>query len=200
SLTSLLKSWSQFAETNNIAWWIAHGEMIGWFWNAQLLPWDLDLDIQVSTYQLMNLIQFNQTVIDGRFLVDVNPYLLRRGAIGFNGMPSQNVIDARVVDTITGHFMDITGLSRTTTARWVSCKSPHNYFLNDVLPLHETMLDGIKVWRPHAPITLMEQEYGGHVLTSDYFEWTDNDIVYPFYWNATENKWIHVPSTINEGI
>ncbi|KAJ3030707.1 UNVERIFIED_CONTAM: hypothetical protein HDU68_008096 [Siphonaria sp. JEL0065] len=107
SLVGILQSWSEFSRENGIYWWIGHGEMIGWYWNAKLLPWDADLDIQISMQQLMQFIAFNGTIIEGRFLIDVNPGFMIRTP------QKENVIDARVIDIKTGYLMDITALSQT---------------------------------------------------------------------------------------
>ncbi|KAI9343571.1 LicD family-domain-containing protein, partial [Obelidium mucronatum] len=95
-LVGILKAWSAFTKKKDIVWWIAHGVLAGWFWNAKLLPWDEDLDVQMTLHELLRLIRFNQTMIEGRFLIDVNPNLVVRSS------QQQNAIDARVVDTRNG--------------------------------------------------------------------------------------------------
>ncbi|KAI9353457.1 LicD family-domain-containing protein [Obelidium mucronatum] len=172
TLLATLQAWSHFAHTHAITWWISHGELLGWYWNGKLIPWDPDLDIQMSTYELVKLVRFNQTVLEGRFLVDVNPGLFVRSP------QERNTIDARVVDMRTGFMMDITGLSllnkekekedgggvRKKESKTVYCKSPHEYEYDELMPLHETVLDGITVWRPRAVINVLKSEFSEDTL------------------------------------
>ncbi|KAI9333444.1 LicD family-domain-containing protein [Obelidium mucronatum] len=156
SLIAILQAWSLFSQEHKIYWWISHGEMIGWFWNSKLLPWETDLDIQISVQQLLQLVAYNQTLIQGgRFLLDVSPGFMVRSP------QKQNVIDARVIDVTTGYMMDITALSRIRDDDdgTVYCKSPHGYKYEDLMPLHETLLEGVKVWRPHNVMKILRDEY-----------------------------------------
>ncbi|KAJ3250074.1 hypothetical protein HDU77_007115 [Chytriomyces hyalinus] len=190
SLKSIIKAWSTFSRQHNFIWWMSHGEMLGWFWNGKLLPWDVDLDIQMSTFDLMQLVAFNQTLIDGRFLVDVSPNIFVRS-------PQElNTIDARLIDSQTGYLVDITGLSllessnsleNQTEPHKVTCKSPHTYLLSDILPLHETVLEGIAMWRPRAAISILSREYSEkalyqeryrHVMMNETFVWQNSSSVW----------------------
>ncbi|KAJ3066689.1 hypothetical protein HDU98_010023 [Podochytrium sp. JEL0797] len=183
SLPALLKSWAAFSERNQIVWWISHGEMIGWFWNARLLPWDFDLDIQMSVFQLTQLLQFNQTMIDDRFLIDVGPNVLVRTP------QFDNTIDARVVDTKTGYFMDITGLAQISSSSVdeVRCKSPHAYGYADIMPLRETVLEGVKVWRPREVSKILKQEYGLKALYSPIFYAKGQGL---YKWSRASQLWL----------
>ncbi|KAJ3127072.1 hypothetical protein HK100_009932 [Physocladia obscura] len=183
SLLGILSAWSTYSARHGITWWISHGEMIGWYWNGKLLPWDSDLDIQISTRQLVNLVAHNQTILEDRFLVDVNPAFAARRPVSGHA----NTIDARVVDTRTGYLMDITALTQTdpTDAR-VYCKSPHGYSYNQIFPLVETMLDGVKVWRPRAVMAIIAEEYDFKSLTWErHSTWTKG----LYGWNRVSKVW-----------
>ncbi|KAI8617948.1 LicD family-domain-containing protein [Chytriomyces sp. MP71] len=183
SLHRLVGAWSAFADREEITWWIAHGALLSYFWNARLFPWDLDLDIQMSVYELIQLAAYNGTLIDGRFLVDVNPHLVSRESI------RMNTIDARVVDTETGYMIDITGLaavlgSNTTT---YYCKTPHIYNHWDLMPLHETEFEGYKVWRPRALMTLLKHEYKEEAMFRNHARtWPAREM---YYFSRRFNEW-----------
>lgn len=92
--------------------WIMHGTLLGWWWNQKILPWDSDIDVQVSETTIAFLAKYyNMTeyhfqlpgVENGRtYLMEVNPHY----TIG--GLEDRlNVIDARWIDTETGLFIDI---------------------------------------------------------------------------------------------
>ncbi|KAJ3353979.1 hypothetical protein HDU83_005995 [Entophlyctis luteolus] len=188
SLVGTLKAWSKFAEVNDIAWWIAHGELLGWFWNGKLLPWDTDLDIQVSMRGLLQLAYHNQTKIEGRYLVDVGNSIFMRTN------QAQNVIDARIVDTKTGYFIDITGLAKLASpnadAQYnaVHCKTPHKHGFDDIIPLAETELEGVRVWRPRKAMKLLKEEYGEKALYStEYREWGKAG---RWKFNSEQNQWM----------
>ncbi|KAJ3068453.1 hypothetical protein HDU98_008375 [Podochytrium sp. JEL0797] len=182
SLVAILRAWSLFGEREGVWWWISHGEMIGWWWNGELLPWDTDLDIQVSIAGLIGLIKWNGTVLEDRFLIDVNP------AFAVRTPQSKNTIDARVVDMQTGLFMDITALTQLHDPDKVYCKSPHPYHYDQLMPLHETVLEGITVWRPRAVVSILREEYSRRALERERFVSYSSHGVYRFsHWT---NKWV----------
>ncbi|KAJ1566246.1 hypothetical protein HK405_010578 [Cladochytrium tenue] len=102
----LVHAWARFADHAGVKAWLAHGSLIGWFWGRDLLPWDDDVDLQLTFRDLLRLAdEFNQTVWEDRFLVDVNPNLYAR----FH--QDHNVVDARFIDTRSGRFIDLTALA-----------------------------------------------------------------------------------------
>ncbi|KAG7193350.1 uncharacterized protein KQ657_000767 [Scheffersomyces spartinae] len=116
----LVRAWLQFARNSGLKTWLAHGTLLGWYWNGLALPWDADVDVQVSMSSLVTLAkEFNQTlVIDTSsldldqgirsYFLDVSPSFFSR-----NMGNGANTIDARFIDTKTGFYIDITALSFT---------------------------------------------------------------------------------------
>ncbi|KAK2592499.1 mannosyltransferase [Conoideocrella luteorostrata] len=47
-LRNLIRSYFSFASSHHIETWLAHGSLLGWWWNGHVLPWDYDLDVQVA--------------------------------------------------------------------------------------------------------------------------------------------------------
>ncbi|KAJ3257953.1 hypothetical protein HDU77_002487 [Chytriomyces hyalinus] len=184
SLVALIKAWSQFCREQHISWWLAHGTLLGWHWNGRILPWDTDLDIQMSVRELLYVAaRFNQTLLNSRFLVDVSPSIVVRSAQAYSA------IDARLIDTKTGYLMDITGLAILDSGdEAVVCKKPHAYRLADILPLHETVFEGVKAWRPHAALRILKEEYGEAALVSTTYRPSTISRIYK--WNDGGNKWI----------
>ncbi|KAJ3223305.1 hypothetical protein HDU81_009248 [Chytriomyces hyalinus] len=184
SLHALIKAWSQFCHEQNISWWLAHGTLLSWHWNTRIFPWDTDLDIQMSVHELLQLAaRFNQTLLNSRFLVDVAPSIVVRSAQEFSA------IDARLIDTKTGYLMDITGLAGLDGSdETVGCKKPHAYQLTDILPLHETVFEGVKAWRPHAALKILKEEYGEAALVSTTYRPSKISRIYK--WSDGSNEWI----------
>ncbi|KAJ3071451.1 hypothetical protein HK102_006431, partial [Quaeritorhiza haematococci] len=147
SLTGCISAWSRFAASNYIPTWIAHGTLLSWFWNQKVFPWEVDVDFQMPIKHLLDLWRLNGTMIDGRYLLDINPNSIHRRH------QDNNVIDARVIDTRTGLYLDITALAVVDDK--LACKSPHQYTYDEVFPLHSTMIEGVPVWRPHKAILLL---------------------------------------------
>lgn len=115
---------------------------MGWFWNQRIFPWDEDIDIQMTPESFTKLISFNNTIIGSSFLIDLNPHW--RDRYNYGGYVNNNVIDGRLVSTITGAYIDITVLVRDGDR--IACKSPHYYQHDDIFPLFSTKLNGIEVW------------------------------------------------------
>lgn len=181
ALSSLYSAWSAFAEERQLLYWIAHGSLLGWTWNREILAWDDDIDLQTTGQALLTAyIAHNNTWYRSRYLLDVNPNAQYR-------FPQKdNVIDARFVDSQTGLFIDITGLSFNASARmspsvltsWrgpdgraeslpddeddgvIQCKTPHRYRTSEIFPLKRVEFMGSPGWRPNNVIALLGQEYG----------------------------------------
>jgi hypothetical protein len=47
-LRLLLATYTHLAARAHVRTWIAHGSLLGWWWNGRLLPWDSDVDVHVD--------------------------------------------------------------------------------------------------------------------------------------------------------
>ncbi|KAH3688086.1 hypothetical protein WICPIJ_000928 [Wickerhamomyces pijperi] len=116
TLHRIARSWARFTNSHHITTWLAHGSLLGYFFNGLILPWDDDLDVQVSAEGFWELVRWNQTVVVdyqdysnsgyiGAYLIDVNPFFYKRER------NPDNKIDARFIDLRTGLYIDITVLT-----------------------------------------------------------------------------------------
>ncbi|KAI1428790.1 LicD family-domain-containing protein [Xylaria sp. FL1777] len=48
ALRHLIRSYLTTFKALGVETWLAHGSLLGWWWNGQIMPWDYDLDVQVS--------------------------------------------------------------------------------------------------------------------------------------------------------
>ena len=132
SLKALLDSYVATMQELNIDTWIAHGTLLGWYWNRKLLPWDTDLDVQMSSAGIASLaISHNMTKYrfsSRTYLLDINPHY---SIVSTRDVA--NKIDARWIDTTTGKFIDITAVHRDTldtsggSSEMLFCKDGHQY-------------------------------------------------------------------------
>lgn len=171
-LRNLIRSYLSTTDGQGVETWIAHGTLLGWWWNGRIMPWDWDIDVQVSGATLawmasnMNGTEHRYVWTDEwegnehaeKYLLDVNPYHRRtdRG-------DGQNVIDARWIDLSNGAFVDITGLSERQPDRrpgvW-SCKDFHKYHTEDLFPLRRTEFEGMPATVPFNFERILTDEYG----------------------------------------
>lgn len=117
-LHRLAKAWLRFANSTGLKTWLAHGTLLGWYWNGMSLPWDQDMDVQMPYKSMVYLSQhFNQSLVVDLtddpdiagvhlYFIDVNPHYKQWG----HG-DQENVVDARFIDTDTGMYVDITALA-----------------------------------------------------------------------------------------
>ena len=137
-----------------------------------MLPWDWDIDTQVSESTLSYLAtQLNHTFhtyteatshnghgpVTRTYLLDINPHWAERER--GDGL---NIIDARWIDVHTGLYIDITGLSEThpeTLPGFWSCKNLHRYKVTDLYPMRETTFEGVTAKVPYAYDSLLAEEY-----------------------------------------
>ena len=174
----MLRAYLTFFNDHHIESWLAHGTLLGWWWNGKMLPWDWDIDTQVSGSTLKYLgehynhthydyVSQNDPPIKRTYLLDVNPASLERERGNGN-----NIIDARWIDTTNGLYIDITGLSEThpedQPGVWV-CKNYHRYHTTDLYPMRDTMYEGVIAKVPYAYDLILGQEYGSKAMVlTDY--------------------------------
>ena len=139
---------------------------------TQRLPWDFDLDTQVSDVTLHQLgVQYNQTkhsyvsydgAVQREYLLDVNPWIWQR--VRGDG---SNVIDARWIDMRNGLFIDITGLTEVLPEQrpgeW-TCKNYHRYHTSDLYPMRETVFEGVVAKVPYNYDKILVEEYKERAL------------------------------------
>ncbi|KAK4940920.1 mannosyltransferase [Elasticomyces elasticus] len=180
-LTALMQTFLATMADIGAETWIMHGTLLGWWWNQKILPWDSDIDVQVSERTIAFLAKFyNMTeyhfrlpgVKNGRtYLLEVNPHYTIRGI-----EDKLNVIDARWIDTETGLFIDISTVRANYTARAegiegaLMCKDKHHYLERDIFPLRDSFFEGIHVKIPFEYASLLEEEYGKKALTLTTYE------------------------------
>lgn len=178
TLRHLVRSYLSVFRALGVETWLAHGTLLGWWWNGQIMPWDYDLDTQVTASTLQYLgDHYNRTMHEYRYvdettgeemtkvyMLDVNPHHVER--IRGDGM---NVIDARWIDTSTGSFIDITGLAERDPQRapgiW-ACKNNHRYKTTQLYPMRETEFEGVPAMVPYAFDSVLVEEYGKKSLVT----------------------------------
>jgi hypothetical protein len=114
-LRSLLHAYLSTMSDIGVDTWIMHGSLLGWFWNQRIMPWDSDLDVQVTDDSLRHLAShYNMSTHrfdspgdpEGRsYLLEVNPHWDVA-----DPRDKLNHIDARWIDMQSGLFIDLTAL------------------------------------------------------------------------------------------
>ncbi|KAI5298986.1 hypothetical protein KEM55_002715, partial [Ascosphaera atra] len=142
-----------------------------------ILPWDWDLDVQVTHQTLLYIGEhLNNTITNfktesgqkRRYLLDVNPEsrTIDRG----NG---KNIIDARFIDTDNGLYIDITGLHETDPVNKpgiIECKNHHEYKLSDIFPLRRSNFEGVTAWIPYEYTKILNDEYPKGLSSAHYYK------------------------------
>jgi hypothetical protein len=136
-LRLMLKAYLDTMERIHIRTWLMHGCLLGWWWNARIMPWDTDIDIMVDETGIQELggwwnmsvhhFSAQELVSNEAAAQDEGPrmallhkeilqggkkYLLEVNPhyANISTHDKENVIDARWIDTSTGLFIDITTL------------------------------------------------------------------------------------------
>lgn len=173
--------------------WIMHGTLIGWWWNRKVMPWDSDIDVQVTletmqflrSYYNLAIFHFESDLLDGDgrdYMLEINPTFDED-----NQFDHLNRIDARWIDTETGIFIDMTAVRPNESARALGvegalrCKDKHHYLEEDLFPLRDSIFEGTPCKVPYEYSWLLEEEYGRDVLTRSEVE--------GHKWNATSGEW-----------
>lgn len=212
-LRHLIRSYLTTMKELRAETWLAHGTLLGWWWNGQIMPWDYDLDVQVTMKTLHYLGKhFNRTLHTytyqddttaatdskntnattaqlktNQYLLDINPYYAEPSR-----QDGRNVIDARWIDTRTGMFVDITALLEQRFADalgpapgvW-SCKNYHHYPTTDLWPLRRTEFEGVPARVPYGFDPILRAEYGAKSLTGTLWQ--------GHQWQPARKEWVKIP-------
>ncbi|KAJ4144407.1 hypothetical protein LMH87_003291 [Akanthomyces muscarius] len=197
-LRSLIRSYLETMQAKGVETWLAHGTLLGWWWNAQVMPWDYDLDVQVSIETMewlaanLNGTEYthapNQEMemppIDAShnrtYLLDINPHYIDLTSGG-----GHNIIDGRWIDMDSGMFVDITVLREHPFQQgpgvW-SCKNGHQYTAQDLWPLRVTEFVGTHARIPHNVEQILSKEYSLSSLEKETHEY--------HHWNHDLKQWV----------
>ncbi|KAK5045021.1 hypothetical protein LTR84_010169 [Exophiala bonariae] len=195
TLRHLIRAYLLTFEYLGLETWIAHGTLLAWYWNAKILPWDWDLDTQVTDEGLKVLGKnYNQTFYDydqgngtppRRYFLDVNSWAWQR-----DHGDGANIIDARFISVENGLFIDITGLSEVnpdTEPGVIMCKNDHKYRLRDMFPLRDTHFEGVKAKVPYSYVPILIEEYTELALVQTEF--------HDHRWDPDMRQWFRIPET-----
>lgn len=193
----LIRSWFKFAEQAGIISWFNYGNAIGWYFNGLNLPWDNDVDVQVSISDLDKIGRsHNNTLIvedpnlgSNLFWLHTDPYYLRENINQF--------IDARYIDIITGLYIDISAVWYDDTKPpqniklkegevAIRCKHKNWFSFSDIFPIKRTIFEGAQAYMVRdvedcilksygkRPITVMNFQH--HNWQADIGLWVPNEV------------------------
>jgi hypothetical protein len=213
ALTALLRSYLSAMHDIGADTWIMHGSLLGWWWNRKIMPWDSDIDVQISERSIIHLARYyNMTVHHYHFddldeqaqniMADTDAervksssrsYMLEVNPNYINGSTADrlNMIDARWIDRENGLFIDITTLRRDVEMEAqghygrMMCKDKHQYLEEDIFPLRESVFENVPVRIPFAYSELLIEEYGPQSLASTVFQ--------GYRFDESKREWLPLP-------
>ncbi len=94
---------------------------------SQILPWDSDIDVQVSASTINFLASYYNMTLHTykgrRYMLEINPHYANSSSTDY-----YNTIDGRYIDMDTGLFIDMTTLwPKEGSAVKLACKDHHEY-------------------------------------------------------------------------
>ncbi|CCH42385.1 hypothetical protein BN7_1930 [Wickerhamomyces ciferrii] len=190
----MIRSWFKFAEQAQVVTWFNYGNLYGWYFNGQNLPWDNDVDVQISVQDQDKLGQYyNNTLVienpelgDHLFFYQTNPWYLQ---------PHQGQhIDSRYIDVRSGIYIDISCLWLDQSIehydkedqeneekakdegkdipekvlRQIHCKNNRRFPLDDIFPLRRTLFEGAQGYMPYKPKKVLWDTYGNGCTDKKY--------------------------------
>lgn len=149
TLRGLLSSYASTMQSLDVQTWLAHGTLLGWYWNRELLPWDTDVDVQMAEADIVmlgskhNFTTFEHPLPRGpltrTYLLDINPH---HSIVSLSDVA--NKIDGRWIDQANGKYVDITAVHdgnidvATGDVPALFCKDGHRYWVMWTLSVLES--------------------------------------------------------------
>ena len=161
NLTALMQSYLFAMSDLGAKTWISHGTLLGWWWNREIMPWDTDIDVQMTARSVGFLARYYNLTVHAfgpkKYMLEINP-----GFTNTSYTDRLNVIDARWIDIQTGLFIDITAVRTKPGSRGkvMSSKDRHEEDTQDLFPLRDTIFEGVPAKVPYNYLKLLTDEYG----------------------------------------
>jgi hypothetical protein len=187
NLSALMRAFLSTTNDIDIETWLMHGSLLGWHWNRKIMPWDTDVDVQITEKSMQHLADYYNMSVHhfsfpgsdhGRdYLLEINPNWANPSTTDVD-----NKIDGRWVDMASGLYIDI------TTLRWdeqavegeqedaMICKDGHRYKHKDIFPLRDTTFEGMPAKVPFAYANVLVEEYGAPSLSNTVYKQHQFDV------------------------
>ena len=153
------------------------------------------MDLQCTLGALHRMVAHQNQLWDDRFELVINPHYLVRKTRNFRHLGiDKNVIDARWIDILTGHYIDITALSSQLAdnplndfgpfvgdkvTKTVQDKSPHRYSVSSITPNRRCKFEGMDMWCPNLQDEVLKEEYKNYDLPQ-FQTWRFNQTIQAF--------------------
>jgi len=167
-LTDLLLALKEICERAKVEFWLECGTLLGAFRNTDFITHDPDADVGILYTDLLKL--QNQKPQNQNFIFEFDPNYVQR-------KPDKKAqVDARIIDTETGHYVDIFGFSELKKGRysskWIGFNGPDLrtgahpgifYDRKELFPLKDCTLHGNKFKSPHQTQQHLQRMYGNNL-------------------------------------
>lgn len=150
SIRDLIQNWMDFASELEIHSWISQGLLLALVVEKELSSWDRRLDFELSHKSFTKLLPHNQTLFRNRFQIDISPNVKIYDFI-------KVFEELRFIDITTGLFINV-----WQVAMWKMMfvtRKDLTYDFNDIMPINEIEMAGIKMYRPLSGINILNRFY-----------------------------------------
>jgi phosphorylcholine metabolism protein LicD len=164
-LIVLLLALKEMCDRVGVEFWLECGTLLGAFRNQDFIPHDPDADVGILYTDLVKL--QNKNPSDKNHLFEFDPNWTQRQP------DKKSQVDARIIDTLSGIYIDIFGFSEQKKGRYVSKWVGFNgidirigaypgifYDRDELFPLNDCTLHGIKFKSPRETRIHLQRMYG----------------------------------------
>ena len=160
TLIYLLKKLMEYSNERDIKPILMYGNLIGYYFNKQMLPWDDDIDMIL----LQNSAEKLENYDGGDFIIEINP-----NGKNYSEIDWKNKISARVISKLNGIFIDLTFYIKKND--YYICKDGNKFLVSDITSnngedgLQKGLFEEVEVWLPNNIENCLTKRYGKNVLT-----------------------------------
>ncbi|KAI1281837.1 LicD family-domain-containing protein [Xylaria sp. FL0933] len=142
ALRHLIRSYLTTFRALGVETWLAHGSLLGWWWNGRIMPWDYDLDVQVSVATLSFLGErYNRSTHEYEYEIDEDEDEGAHFILDYNTSPPTAITTPLSLDNGTDTDND-SGDREDRGAANATTTTVKKTYLLDINPHHGALTKG----------------------------------------------------------
>jgi len=203
ALKALLRAYLSTMNDIGAETWIMHGSLLGWWWNRKIMPWDSDVDVQISERSIAHLARYyNMTIHHFQFaeLAGGESITIRRtsttAATVANSTASATSTPTPTPSTVASTYQGRDYMLEINP-NWVNPSVLDHYNMIDARWIDTETGLFIDITTLRRDVEAEQRGYPGRMMCKDRHHYLEED-VFPLRESVFENVPVKIPFAYSE--